>query len=66
MVIKIKFLFKLPLVWVKFKGENTTDSSNSSSSYDRDKLHLKCTNTEKCTFSFGDVAKEKITKVQYP
>lgn len=37
----------------KLKGETTVDVSNSTSTYDKDKLHLKCTNTEKCTFSFG-------------
>lgn len=48
------------------KGENTTDSSNSSSSYDRDKLHLKCTNTEKCTFSFGKGRPSKRKNYQGP
>lgn len=37
----------------ELKGEISTDSSNGTSTYDKDKLHLKCTNTEKCSFSFG-------------
>jgi hypothetical protein len=37
----------------ELKGEISTDSSKGTSTYDKDKLHLKCTNTEKCSFSFG-------------
>jgi hypothetical protein len=35
------------------KGEVTKDSSNGTNIWDKDKLHLKCSNTEKCSFSFG-------------
>lgn len=48
------------------KGENTAVSSNSSSIYDRDKLHLKCTNTEKCTFSFSKGRPSHRKKYQGP
>jgi hypothetical protein len=50
----------------KLKGETTADASNSTSTYDKDKLHLKCTNTEKCTFSFGKGRPSKRKKYQGP
>lgn len=34
-------------------GETTLDSDRTSSVYQQNRLHLKCSNNSKCTFSFG-------------
>lgn len=44
---------RCPWCGSKIKGETTTHSDTTATIFEKDRLHLYCSNTKKCSFSFG-------------